>query len=85
MVRGRRTSVTARQTSETLVSLVSTHLEDSFGVYDLILTEALDSIRDPRAAHEELYAAKQAGRNQVKAKVSASSANSANSAATDRR
>ncbi|MFC4707820.1 sensor domain-containing diguanylate cyclase [Paraburkholderia caffeinitolerans] len=40
----------ARQTSDMLVSLVSTHLENSFGVYDLMLTEALDSIRDPRAA-----------------------------------
>ncbi|WP_434662790.1 diguanylate cyclase [Paraburkholderia sp. A3BS-1L] len=40
----------ARQTSETLVSLMSAHLEESFGVYDLILTEALESIRDPRAA-----------------------------------
>lgn len=40
----------ARQTSDTLVSLMSVHLENSFGVYDLILTKALASIRDPRAA-----------------------------------
>lgn len=40
----------ARQTSETLVSLMSSHLENNFGVYDLILTEALDAIRDPRTA-----------------------------------
>ncbi|MFD1559939.1 diguanylate cyclase [Paraburkholderia silviterrae] len=40
----------ARQTSRTLVSLMSAHLESNFGVYDLILTDALDSIRDPRTA-----------------------------------
>jgi diguanylate cyclase (GGDEF)-like protein len=40
----------ARQTSETLVSLMSAHLENNFSLYDLILTDALDAIRDPRTA-----------------------------------
>ncbi|QBQ99400.1 sensor domain-containing diguanylate cyclase [Paraburkholderia pallida] len=40
----------ARQTSGMLVSLVASHLESNFGVYDLILTDALESIRDPRTA-----------------------------------
>ena len=40
----------ARQTSETLVSLMSAHLENNFSVYALILNDALDAIRDPRTA-----------------------------------
>jgi|GEM_PF-102286 len=40
----------ARQTSGTLASLMSAHLENNFSVYELILSDALDAIRDPRTA-----------------------------------
>jgi diguanylate cyclase (GGDEF)-like protein len=40
----------ARQTSEMFASLMSAHLETNFGVYDLLLQDALESIRDPRTA-----------------------------------
>ncbi|WP_310633928.1 diguanylate cyclase [Paraburkholderia sp.] len=40
----------SRQTSAMLASLITTHLETNLGLYDLMLSDAIDAIRDPRTA-----------------------------------
>ncbi|MEK6297953.1 MAG: hypothetical protein V4793_42665, partial [Paraburkholderia tropica] len=40
----------AQRTSTMLTALISSHLETNLGLYDLILSDAVASIRDPRTA-----------------------------------